>query len=105
MPSFPKRCLIMGCIIGTLKFILQIPNCNSLKAKRSIIKRLTARIKKRFNVAVAEIDLQDVKDRASLAAVSVSSDISYLNGQLDLILNFIDREHSFVLENHQIEFY
>jgi len=94
----------MAAIVGVLTIRIAIPECTSLKGKRGIVKRLTARLKNRFNVSVSEIGLHDIRDKASIAIVSVSKDMPYLNALLDKIVNFIDEEFEFVLEDYNLEF-
>lgn len=53
---------------------LSLPGCSSLKEKRSVVRSLRDRLRKRFNVSVAETDLQDVLDRAVLTIALVASD-------------------------------
>ena len=49
-------------------------NSHSLKDKRHVVKGLKDRLRHKFNVSVAEIDYQDLWQRALVAAVTVSSD-------------------------------
>lgn len=60
--------------IGVLTLELRLEHSHSLKDKRHVVKSLAERLRNRFNVAVAEIDFQDLWQRALLAAVTVSSD-------------------------------
>jgi len=60
--------------VGVVTFELRIEHSHSLKEKRQVIKSLKDRLRSRFNVAVAEIDYQDLWQRAVVAAVTVSSD-------------------------------
>jgi uncharacterized protein YlxP (DUF503 family) len=60
--------------IGVLTLELRLENSHSLKEKRHVVKGLQERLRNRFNVAVAEIDFQDLWQRSVLAAVTVSSD-------------------------------
>ena len=53
---------------------LRLENSHSLKEKRHVVESLKTRLRNKFNVAVAEIDYQDLWQRAALAAVTVSSD-------------------------------
>ena len=43
-------------IVGLLTLDLHIPEANSLKSKRMVIKSLIQKIKNKFNVSVAEVD-------------------------------------------------
>ena len=61
-------------IIGVLILELRLENAHSLKEKRHVVESLKDRLRHKFNVAVAEIDHQDLWQRAAVAAVTVSSD-------------------------------
>ena len=53
---------------------LRIEHAHSLKEKRHVVQSLKDRLRHKFNVAVAEIEYQDLWQRAVIAAVTVSSD-------------------------------
>ena len=59
--------------VGVLTLELRIDDSHSLKDKRQIVKALKDRLRHKFNVAVAEIDYQELWQRALIAAVTVSS--------------------------------
>jgi len=70
-PKFsPEAVAIIGVL--TLEIVLQ--NAQSLKDKRHVVKSLKDRLRSKFNVAVAEIDYQDLWQRSVVAAVTVSAD-------------------------------
>ena len=70
-PKFsPEAVAIIGVL--TLEIVLQ--NAQSLKDKRQVVKSLKDRLRSKFNVAVAEIDYQDLWQRSVVAAVTVSAD-------------------------------
>jgi uncharacterized protein YlxP (DUF503 family) len=60
--------------VGVLTLELRLENSHSLKEKRHVVQSLKDRLRSKFNVAVAEIDHQDLWQRAAVAAVTVSSD-------------------------------
>ena len=66
----------MACV-GVLTLELRLESAHSLKEKRHVVESLKMRLRNKFNVAVAEIDYQDLWQRAALAAVTVSPDHSY----------------------------
>lgn len=59
--------------VGVLTLELHLVDAASLKEKRHWIQGLKARLRNRHNVAVAEIDFQDVWKRGLVAAVTVSN--------------------------------
>lgn len=60
--------------IGILQLELRLDHSHSLKDKRHVVKGLKERLRQQFNVSVAEIDFQDLWQRAMIAVVTVSSD-------------------------------
>jgi uncharacterized protein YlxP (DUF503 family) len=78
--------------IGVIEIELHIPASNSLKAKRSVIKSLKDRLRQTFNLAVAETDHLDKWQRSTLTAVTVSTDMLYIESLFEKIRRFVDSE-------------
>jgi uncharacterized protein YlxP (DUF503 family) len=76
--------------IGVITFELRLDNSQSLKDKRHFVKSLKDRLRGKFNVAVSEIDYQDLWQRALIACVTVSPD----QGHAEQVLQSVDREAS-----------
>ena len=89
--------------IGVLQFTIEIPHAASLKDKRRVVKSMKDRIRRSFNVSIAEIDDLDVCAVATLGAVMAGSDVKYINGALDKLLTAIENDRDAVLADHQIE--
>ncbi len=53
---------------------LHLEGCHSLKDKRSVLKPLTAALRRLLNVSVAETGHQDLWQRAEIACAAVGSD-------------------------------
>ncbi len=73
------------------RFELNLPS-RTLKEKRQIVKSVLARARRSFNVAAAEVDLQDVQGSASLGFVTVSESRPYAVGLLERLGEWIERE-------------
>jgi uncharacterized protein len=71
--------------VGLLTIEIYIPGLTSLKDKRSVVKPLLARLRKDFNVSVAEVEDQDQLGHAVLAVAAVSPSAEYVNGLLQRI--------------------
>ncbi|HLQ38857.1 MAG TPA: DUF503 domain-containing protein [Planctomycetota bacterium] len=91
--------------IGALQFSLEIPYAESLKDKRSVIKSLKDRLRRSFNISIAEIDDLDVCTLATLGAVVAGSDIPHLNSTLDHLLNTLHEWRDGTLTDHQLEIF
>ncbi len=65
----------------------------SLKDKRHVVKGLKDRLRHKFNIAIAEIDCQDLWQRAVLAAVTVSGD----RGRAGQVLQAVEEDAAAIL--------
>ena len=72
--------------VGVLILEIQLPYSHSLKDKRAVIRKLRDRLRARFNVAVAEMDHQDVWQQATLGVVSISGSQVLLESALQQVL-------------------
>jgi len=79
--------------IGVLTLEIVLQNAHSLKDKRHVVQSLKDRLRGKFNVAVAEIDYQDLWQRAVLAAVTVASD----HGHAEKVLQSVEQEAAALL--------
>lgn len=77
-------------IIASLELTITF-YAESLKDKRSVVKRVLARVKNEFNVSAAEVDELDNPGGAVLGFASVGTDQRYLEGQLTALVEFVDR--------------
>ena len=82
---------------------LHFPDASSLKAKRMSVKSIKDRLKRRFNVAVAETGYLVLWQRAELAAVSVASARSVLESELQAIERELDAHFSGELVRTHVE--
>ena len=90
-------------LIGCLQVELLIPDSGSLKEKRMVLSSLKQRLKNKYNVSVAEIDFQNLWQRASLGIVLVANDHQYIHLVLDKILNFVDDQDNSQVIDYQCE--
>jgi uncharacterized protein len=61
-------------LVALCSFDLRIPGCTSLKEKRHVLKTLIASLRAKFNVAVAEVDHQDLWQRSTIAVSAVAGE-------------------------------
>jgi len=90
--------------VGVLTLDLQLPYAHSLKEKRAVLQKIRARLRARFNVAVAELDHQDTWQRATLGVVSVSESQPVLESALRQVLDETERMLGHEVANHTLEF-
>jgi uncharacterized protein len=90
-------------VVGVLQLDLHIHDCQSLKAKRGVIKQLISRIRNSFEVAVAEVGDQDLWQRAQIGVAAIGPDRTVINQVLDRVVNFTDRQGIAEIVDHHIE--
>jgi uncharacterized protein YlxP (DUF503 family) len=89
--------------IGVCTIELHVPDSGSLKTKRQSIRSLKDRLRSRFNVSVAEVEDNDLWQKATLAVAAVSNDKSHLNQTMDHVLNLVRGIPELDLLDYQIE--
>jgi len=77
-------------VVASLTWELSLPGCSSLKQKRSVIRSLRDRLRKRFNISVAETGLQDVHSRAELTIALVGTEGRVVESILDKADRFVE---------------
>lgn len=90
-------------VVGSLRLELHLPASDSLKAKRSVVNHVKERIRTRFNVSVAEVDNQDLWQRATLGVAAVSGEGAVLDRLLRDIVAHVEREDRLTLLDWQIQ--
>ena len=77
--------------VGVCRISLRIPENLSLKGKRQVLKSINSRVRNRFNVAVAEVDDNDVWQLATIGICCVSNNGRYSNQVLSKVVDFIEK--------------
>jgi hypothetical protein len=72
-------------VVGLLILEIHLPYAHSLKDKRQRLRMLKDVLRRRFNVAVAELDHQELWQRATVGVVTLSNDRTHLDRQLDAV--------------------
>ena len=90
-------------VIGLLTLELHFPGARSLKDKRQALRSLEQRLRNRHNVALAEVDHQDLWQRATLAAVSVNTDQVHLEQALSAVAGEAATARDIELVDQQME--
>ncbi len=75
--------------VSIVRIELHLPGCSSLKDKRSVVHGLKERIRQRTHAAVAEVDHQDLWQRAALGVALVSGERGQLDGLLQSVRNVV----------------
>ena len=74
-------------VYAEVEFMIQ--TAHSLKEKRAVLQRMITRTKQKFNVSIAEIDLQDVWQRTRIAVVTVASSKEAADREMNYALHYL----------------
>jgi uncharacterized protein YlxP (DUF503 family) len=77
-------------VVGVLRLELLIPDARSLKAKRRVVRAVTARVRNKFNVSVAECGAHDLWKRSVIGVAQVGSDEQHVDACLRTVTRFIE---------------
>jgi uncharacterized protein YlxP (DUF503 family) len=89
--------------IAVLHVELHIPYSQSLKDKRMVLRRIKDRLQK-FNVAIAEIEHQDLWQRAGLGIVAISTTTVHAEQELAAAADEIERVEPGLVSRTEIEY-
>jgi uncharacterized protein len=82
-------------IVAALRFELHVPDSESLKSKRAVIRPLVEGLRRLASVSVSEVDHHDTWQRCALGVALVTPD----PGSMDVL---IDRVRRYVDENMEV---
>lgn len=74
--------------IAYLTLELRIEGAHSLKDKRQVLRSVKDRLRNSYNISVAEIEVSDQWQRATLGVVAISNSRDYLEG----LMRNVERE-------------
>ena len=75
--------------VGVCKIRLRLPENQSLKGKRQVLKSIISRVDNKFNVSVAEVDDQDLWQVATLGVCCISNDKRHTDEVLSKVTEFV----------------
>ena len=77
--------------VGLPTLEIHIPDAQSLKDKRQVLRSLKDKLRREFNVAVAEMEHHDVWQRSVVGVVTLSNEEKHVQESLQNVLNEADR--------------
>ena len=90
-------------VVGLLSVELYVPDAQSLKDKRMVLRRVKDRLKK-FNISVAETEHQELWQRAALAVVTVRTTPAAVDEALTAVVNEIKRVAPSMVTRTHVDF-
>jgi uncharacterized protein len=89
--------------VGLLTLELHIPDAQSLKDKRQVLRSLKDKLRRDFNVAVAELEHHDTWQRSVVGIVTISNEEKHLREVLQKVLHEADTILGSFLINQAVE--
>lgn len=91
-------------VIGACELTLHLPESHSLKEKRQIIKSIMARVRNQFEVAIAEVDDNDLWQIAKLGITCVSNNSQHAGEILEHVRTYIEETRpDLIISNFETE--
>jgi len=90
-------------IIGICKIALFIPGSQSLKDRRRVVKSLKQKLRNEFNLSVAEVEDENLWQRATLGLAVVASDGQFADQVLAKAVDLVLRQADVELIDYQTE--
>ena len=77
-------------IVGAALIEMHVHGSQSLKAKRGVVRSIVARVRNRFNLAIAEVGGQGTWQSVQLGLSAAGSDAKIVRSQLQKAIDFVD---------------
>jgi uncharacterized protein len=90
-------------VVGVVRLVLRIPENDSLKGKRRVLKHVIERTRNRFEISIHETGLLDAHEQAEIGIACVGNDRRVINSVLDRVVDFVDSLGCAILEDRQLE--
>jgi len=79
-------------IVSMIQVLFEIPDVDSIKEKRRIIRSIKDKLKRRFHMSAAEIDLQDSLSYGQIGGALVSNSKSFGETVMQKAFQMIENE-------------
>lgn len=91
-------------VVGLSTIELLIPDSQSLKDKRQVLRSMLDGIRRRFNVSAAEVEHQNLWQRATIGLAVVSNEQKFTDQVLNKALEWIEENPRVQVIGVQVEF-
>jgi len=91
--------------VGVYQVEIFLPESDSLKAKRFVLSSIKAKIQNKFNVSIAEVEQNDLWQRATLGLALVTNERKFVDQTFNTILQFLEQDGRFEVLDQRLEIY
>ncbi len=89
--------------VGVLEIDLLLRGNTSLKGKRKVLSSIKDRTRRKFNVSIAEVDNNNLWQRATLGVCCVSNDRTHASRILAEVVRFVEESFEAEILDYSIE--
>ena len=89
--------------VGILQVELSLPGTTSLKDRRRLVDGLSDRLRRRFEVAVAQVGPVEDWHEATLGIALVSNEARHARHRADAVVRFLEEQEQVTVTDVQIE--
>jgi len=93
----------MAAVVGILQFTLLIRGSHTLKDKRRVVRSIKDRLGHRFNISIAEVGANDIRNQAIMALSLVGNENGYVEKTLRKVLDQLRVHSEAELVDHSLE--
>lgn len=79
-------------VVSMMQIIFEIPDVDSIKEKRRVIRSVKDKLQRRFHLSAAEVDLQDSLSFSQIGAALVSNSKTFGESVLQKAFAMIEQE-------------
>ena len=90
-------------VIGIIQFELSIPWAESLKDKRSVVKSLKDKVRRKFNVSVAEVGANDEWRTAMIGMATVGNETKFVQSVCDNVVRWVEENCEANVEDYEVK--
>jgi uncharacterized protein len=89
-------------IVSMIQIIFEIPDISNIKEKRRVIKSVLEKMKKRYHLSAAEVDLNDSLSFAQIGGALVSNSKTFGESVLQKAFDMIEKETNVRIQDMKI---
>lgn len=89
--------------VGVARFDFLVPGSTSLKEKRRVVQSMIGTVSSKFNVAVAEVEHQELRQRGTLGVACVSNSSFHAKKMIHEVERFVRSHYAVEVVDVEIE--
>ncbi len=89
--------------LGVLTIEILIPVLETIKEQRNRTRSIREKVRQKFNVSVAEIPVEGMRGRSTIAIAAINSDAVYVQAVLSNVYNLVERYYPDIIQEYHIE--